>query len=44
MSSYLLITFFDSGTFLEIQTSEDGVLAETLFYLQLCFLHPALFV
>ena len=44
MSSYLFVALLGSGTFLEVQTSEDGILAETLLDFQLCLLHPALFV
>ena len=44
MSSYLFITFFGCCTLLKVQTSEDGVLAETLFDFQLSFLHSTLFV
>ena len=31
MSSYLFIAFLCGGTLFEVQTSEDGVLTETLF-------------
>ena len=44
MSSYLFVALLGSGTFLEVQTSKDGILAETLFDFQLCLLHPALLV
>ena len=44
MSSYLFVALLGSGTFLEVQTSEDGILAETLLDFQLCLLHPALFI
>ncbi len=42
--SYLFVALFGSGTFLEVQTSKDGILAETLFDFQLYLLHPALLV
>ena len=44
MASYLFVAFLGGGTLLEVQPSEDGVLAVTLFDLQLCFLHPTFFV
>ena len=44
VSSYLFVTFLGCGTFLEVQASEDGVLAETLLDFQLCLLHPPLLV
>ena len=44
MSSYLFVTLLGRCTFLEVQTSEDGVLAETLFDFQLCLLHSTLLV
>ena len=44
VSSYLFVTFLGCGSFLEVQASEDGVLAETLFDFQLCLLHSAFFI
>ena len=44
MSSYLFVTFLGCGSFLEVQASEDGVLSETLFDLQLGLLHTAFFI
>ena len=39
MPSYLPVALAGSGTLLEVQASQDGVLAETLLDGQLCFLH-----
>ena len=50
MSPYLLIALLGSSPLLEVQSSEDGVLSETLFNLQLRLLHttfllePSLFL
>ena len=44
MSSNLFVALLGRGTFLEVETTEDGVLAETLFDFQLCFLHAAFLV
>ena len=44
MSSYLFVALLGCGTFLEVQASKNGVLAETLLNFQLCFLHPPLLV
>ena len=44
VSSYLFIAFLGCGTFLKVQTSEDGVFAETFLDFQLCLLHPPLLI
>ena len=44
MSTHLFVALLGCGTFLEVQASEDGILAETLLDFQLCLLHTTLFV
>ena len=44
MSSYLFVSLLGRCTFLEVQTSEDGILTESLLDFQLCLLHTTLFV
>ena len=44
MSSYLFITLSRGGSFLEVHTSEDGVLTKALLDLQLSLLHTTLLV
>ena len=44
VSSNLFVAFLCRCSFLEVESSENGILAETLFDFQLCFLHPSLLV
>ena len=44
MSSYLVIAFLGGGSLLEVESSQDGILAEAPFYRYLCLLNAVLLV